>query len=189
MASGMSTAAIKMACWLHSSCPGRRRHAKKHRCQIWQFRRAAVARCVRAKSKRVWFLRLDPRDMPWSHRELGAAAVLRIARGVLLTAVARGSTGFVVVYGRVPREPCSDLQRGSCLFVGARALLRATLACGLRRFAMRPLVLLRATIVCSFAVGVGGNIPALGREVLGRMGRPRRRQALSRQRHDGGRFF
>ena len=72
----------------------RRRHAKKHRCQIWQFRRAAVARCVRAKSKRVWFLRLDPRDMPWSHRELGAAAVLRIARGVLLTAVARGSNLF-----------------------------------------------------------------------------------------------
>ena len=60
---------------------------KMHRCQIWQFRRAAAARCVRAKSKRVWFLRLDPRDMPWSHRELGAAAVLRIARGVPLTAV------------------------------------------------------------------------------------------------------
>ena len=66
----------------------RRRHTQKmHRCQIWQFRRAAAPRCVRAKSKRVWFLRLDPRDMPWSHRELGAAAVLRIARGVPLTAV------------------------------------------------------------------------------------------------------
>ena len=71
----------------------RRRHTQKmHRCQIWQFRRAAAARCVRAKSKRVWFLRLDPRDMPWSHRELGADAVLWIARGVFLTAVARGST-------------------------------------------------------------------------------------------------
>ena len=87
MASGMSTAAIKMACWLHCSCPDDDDTQKMHRCQIWQFRRAATARCVPAESTRVWFLRLDPRDMPWSHRELGAAAVLRIARGVPLTAV------------------------------------------------------------------------------------------------------
>ena len=33
--------------------------------------------------------------MPQSHRELGAAAVLWIARGVLLTAVARGSKQFL----------------------------------------------------------------------------------------------
>ena len=95
MASGMSTTAIKMACWLHCSCPDDDDTQKMHRCQIWQFRRAAAARCVRAKSKRVWFLRLDPRDMPWSHRELGAAAVLWIARGVFLTAVARGSKQFL----------------------------------------------------------------------------------------------
>ena len=63
MASGMSTTAIKMACWLHCSCPDDDDTQKMHRCQIWQFRRAATARCVPR-------CRTDP-----SAQALGAAGV------------------------------------------------------------------------------------------------------------------